>query len=47
MSRTGQVKRRTASLRKKGDGVEAEKGLCRMRAIRRRKKIDTRLVDTI
>jgi hypothetical protein len=31
-SRTGQATRRTASLRKKSDGVEAEKGLCRMRA---------------
>ena len=35
-SRTGQVTRRTASLRKKSDGVEAEKGPCRTRATRRR-----------
>ena len=32
--RTGQVIRRTASLRNKSDDVEAEKGLSRMRVIR-------------
>jgi hypothetical protein len=36
--RTGQVTRRTASLRNKSDDVEAEKGLSRVRAIRSRKK---------
>jgi hypothetical protein len=36
--RTGQVIRRTASLRKKSDDVEAEKGLNKMRAILSKKK---------
>jgi hypothetical protein len=46
-SRIGQVTRRTASLRKKSDAVEAEKGLCRMRATGRTKMIGARLGDTL
>jgi hypothetical protein len=45
--RTGQVIRRTASLRNKSDDVEAEKGLSKMRAILSKKKIDTKLGDTL
>jgi hypothetical protein len=46
--KTGQLTRRTASLRNKSDDVEAEKGLTRVRATRSRgKKLDTRLGCTL